>query len=91
MSHPLVAVITGIGLVTPVGSEPDSVHDALCTGQSGLRTPPEGHPLAGVLDVAGIAPDLNAKAVLPPTEARTVDRYVVMAVTAAQHAMADGP
>jgi len=83
------AVITGIGLVTPVGSTLDSVHDAVCTGQSGLRKPPEGHPLAGVLDVAGIAPELDARTVLPPTEARIADRYVVMAMIAAQSAMAD--
>jgi 3-oxoacyl-[acyl-carrier-protein] synthase II len=83
------AVITGIGLVTPVGSTLDSVHEAVCTGRSGLRKPPEGHPLAGVLDVAGIAPELDAKSVLPPAEARTVDRYVVMAMVAAQSAMAD--
>lgn len=82
-------VITGIGLVTPVGCALDSVLDALCTGRSGLRRPPDGHPLAGVLDVAGIAPELDAKAVLPPTEARIVDRYVVMAMVAAESAMAD--
>lgn len=83
------AVITGIGLVTPVGSELETVHEALCTGRSGLRRPPEGHPLAGVLDVAGIGPELDAKTVLPPTEARIADRYIVMAMFAAQSAMAD--
>ena len=83
------AVITGIGLVTPVGSTLDSVHEALCTGRSGLRKPPEGHPLDGVLDVAGIAPELDGKSVLPAIEARIVDRYVIMAMIAAQSAMAD--
>ena len=83
------AVITGIGLVTPVGSSVDGVFDALCTGRSGLRKPPEDHPLAGVIDVAGIAADIDATTVLPPVEARTVDRYVVMALLAAQSAMTD--
>ena len=46
------AVVTGIGLVTPVGASPGDMLDALCTGRSGLCEPPEGHPVAGVLEVA---------------------------------------
>ena len=83
------AVITGIGLVTPVGASPDGVFDALCSGRSGLRRPPEDHPLAGVLEVAGIVPEVDATKVLPAVEARTVDRYVVLALLAAQSAMTD--
>jgi 3-oxoacyl-[acyl-carrier-protein] synthase II len=83
------AVITGIGLITPVGCGLADVFDALCTGRSGLRKPPEDHPLAGVAEVAGIGPEIEATTVLPPVEARTVDRYIVMALTAADSALAD--
>jgi 3-oxoacyl-[acyl-carrier-protein] synthase II len=83
------AVITGIGLLTPVGSDLADVFDALCTGRSGLGRPPEDHPLAGVLDVVGIVPGIDPTAVLPAEQARTVDRYIVMALAAAQCAMAD--
>lgn len=83
------AVITGLGLVTPVGDSPDGVFDALCSGRSGLRRPPQDHPLAGVLEVAGIVPAVDATKVLPAVEARTVDRYVVLALLAAQSAMTD--
>ena len=38
------AVITGIGLVTPVGSDVDGFFGALCKGPSGLRRPPPDHP-----------------------------------------------
>jgi 3-oxoacyl-[acyl-carrier-protein] synthase II len=82
-------VVTGIGLVTPVGTGLAEVFDALCTGRSGLRRPPEGHRVAGAAEVAGIAADIDATTVLPPTEARTVDRYVVMAMAAAADALAD--
>jgi 3-oxoacyl-[acyl-carrier-protein] synthase II len=82
-------VITGIGLFTPVGSSPARVFDALCAGESGLRKPPDGHPVAGVLKVAGIAPDLDQADVLPTTEVRAVDRYVAMALAAADSALAD--
>jgi 3-oxoacyl-[acyl-carrier-protein] synthase II len=81
--------VTGIGLVTPIGSTLDEMFEALCTGRSGLRRPPAGHPVHGSLDVAGLAPDLDARTVLPGTEARTVDRYIVMALVAADAALAD--
>jgi 3-oxoacyl-[acyl-carrier-protein] synthase II len=83
------AVITGVGLVTPVGHDIATVFDALCAGESGLRRPPEDHPLAGVLDVAGIAGEVDPTTVLPPVEARTVDRYVIMALIAAGRAIDD--
>jgi 3-oxoacyl-[acyl-carrier-protein] synthase II len=88
-SGPRTAVITGIGLVTPVGSCLPDVLDSLYSGRSGLVKPPEGHPLAGVAQVAGIGPDIDARALLPPAEARVVDRYVLMALRAAASAMAD--
>jgi 3-oxoacyl-[acyl-carrier-protein] synthase II len=82
-------VITGIGLITPVGTGLAEVFAGLCAGQPGLRRPPEGHPLAGVTDAAGIAPDLDPATVVSPTEARIVDRYIVMALVAADHALAE--
>jgi 3-oxoacyl-[acyl-carrier-protein] synthase II len=89
MSLAQTATITGIGLVTPVGSCLSEVLDALYNGRSGLAKPPEDHPLAGVAQVAGIGPDIDTTPLLPPTEARVVDRYVLMALRAAVSAMAD--
>ena len=83
------AVITGIGLVTPVGSDLPSVFDAVCSGRSGLREPPPGHPLYEVAQVAGIGPEIDAATVLPRAQARTAGRFVVLAVTAADSALAD--
>jgi 3-oxoacyl-[acyl-carrier-protein] synthase II len=83
------AAITGIGLVTPVGSDTDEFFGALCTGRSGLRTPPEGHPAAGTVDVAGLAPEIDPASVLPPTETKAVDRFVLLALAAADRAVAD--
>jgi 3-oxoacyl-[acyl-carrier-protein] synthase II len=83
------AVVTGIGLVTPAGCDPDGFFAALCKGPPGLQRPPAGHPVAGLLDVAGLAPWIDPVSVLPPTAARCVDRFVVLALAAADRAMAD--
>ncbi len=83
------AAITGMGLVTPVGCDVDEFFGALCEGRSGLRRPPEGHPAAGELDVAGISPDIDPVSVLPPKETRAVDRFVLLALAAADRAIAD--
>jgi 3-oxoacyl-[acyl-carrier-protein] synthase II len=83
------AVITGIGLVTPLGNKISDVFDALCVGRSGLRRPPEDHPLSSTLDVAGIAPQVDVADVMSPRDGLHVDRYVLLAMSAAADALAD--
>ncbi|WP_326661074.1 beta-ketoacyl-[acyl-carrier-protein] synthase family protein [Streptomyces sp. NBC_00385] len=83
------AVITGIGTFSSLGRGAADTFDALCHGKSGLVRPPAGHLLDGSVDVAGIAPDIAAGEVLPPSEGRLVDRYALMALAAADDAMAD--
>lgn len=85
----VAATVTGIGLVSPVGGAVGSFFEAICHGHSGLRRPPDDHPVAGIVPVAAIAPDIDPESVLPATEARFVDRFVVMAVAAADAALAD--
>lgn len=82
-------VVTGLGLVSPLGRKPADVFDALAAGRSGLSAVPEGHPAHGWLPVAGIAPPVDGREVLPPTETRCVDRFVLLALAAADDALAD--
>jgi len=90
MSDARVGVtVTGMGLVTPVGETADAVLTAMCEGRSGLSRPPAGHPLTGSLEVAGFGPPIDPTSVLPAPETRVVDRYIVMALRAAEHAMTD--
>jgi 3-oxoacyl-[acyl-carrier-protein] synthase II len=84
------ATITGIGLVTSLARDVTGFFDRLCEGQSGLSRPPAGHPVAGIVEAAGIVtPPVDPKSVLPPTEARCVDPFVAMAMAAADAALAD--
>ena len=88
MSRPEV-VVTGIGLVTSVGTTPAEVHAAMCEGRSGLSRPPEGHPVGDALEVGAFAPPIDPASLLPATEARVVDRYIILALQAAADALAD--
>jgi 3-oxoacyl-[acyl-carrier-protein] synthase II len=81
--------ITGMGLVTPLGCDIGEFFAALCTGRSGLRRPPEGHPAAGEVEVAGLSPDIDPVSVLPPRETRAVDRFVLLGLAAADRAIED--
>ena len=83
------ATITGIGLVTPLGLDVGGFFDALCSGRSGLVRPPDGHPVAGILESAGIAPVLDPRTLMPPPEARCLDPFITMAIAAADAALAD--
>ncbi|GAA1242049.1 beta-ketoacyl-ACP synthase II [Kitasatospora nipponensis] len=83
------AVVTGMGLVTPLGRGPAEVFGALTAGRSGIVAVPQGHAAHGWLPAAGIAPHIDGREVLPPTETRCVDRFVLLALAAADDALAD--
>ncbi|MFI7575592.1 beta-ketoacyl-[acyl-carrier-protein] synthase family protein [Micromonospora sp. NPDC049497] len=85
----MTAVITGMGLFTPAGRGVDATFDALCAGKSGLTRPPEDHPAAGSLEVAGVLPDVDARTVASGPEAKVLDRIVVLALLTAAEALAD--
>ncbi|WP_309251483.1 beta-ketoacyl synthase N-terminal-like domain-containing protein, partial [Micromonospora noduli] len=85
----MTALITGMGLFTPVGRGVEETFDALITGRSGLTRPPEGHPVRESLDVAGLLPDIDPRTVASGPETRVLDRIVVLALLAAADALAD--
>ncbi|MGQ0840033.1 beta-ketoacyl-[acyl-carrier-protein] synthase family protein [Actinokineospora sp.] len=83
------AVVTGIGLTTPLGDGVSEFFDALCTGRSGLRRPPRNHPVASTVEVAGIARPIEAAEFVSPRDGLHVDRYVLLAMSAASDALID--
>ncbi|GAB3070262.1 beta-ketoacyl-[acyl-carrier-protein] synthase family protein [Micromonospora schwarzwaldensis] len=85
----MTAVITGMGLFTPAGRGVTDTFDALLTGRSGLRRPPEGHPARDSLEVAGVLPDIDPRSVASGPETKVLDRVVLLALLTAAEALTD--
>jgi len=83
------AVITGIGLVTPIGDNLDEVWQGLLAGRSGIRRiqafGTEGIPCR----IGGEIPDFKPDEFVPAKEARRMSRASQMALVAAHKAIAD--
>ncbi|HXD88213.1 MAG TPA: beta-ketoacyl-[acyl-carrier-protein] synthase family protein [Urbifossiella sp.] len=86
------AAITGLGFVTPIGSTPAAVWDALRSGRTGIRRIQgfDASPLP--CHIGGEVPDFVAKAVIEKHYRKSLNamaRPVQLGVIAAQFAMAD--
>jgi 3-oxoacyl-[acyl-carrier-protein] synthase II len=89
-------VVTGLGIVCPLGAGVETVWSRLVAGDSGLR-PINLFPVDDLpARVAGIVPrgdgsdgTFNPDAVMEPKEQRKVDDFITYAVAAADEALAD--
>jgi 3-oxoacyl-[acyl-carrier-protein] synthase II len=82
-------VITGMGMVTPLGSEVDAVWQALLEGRSGIRQITQFDAQALPCRIAGEIPDFRPEEFIPAKEARRLARCSQMALAAAHKAVAD--
>ena len=80
-------VVTGMGVVTPLGNDVASTWEALVAGRSGIRTIDSFDPSRLTARVAGEVRDLDATAVLDRKELRRTDRYIQFALVAAHEAL----
>ena len=80
-------VVTGVGMTTPLGVTTEASWDGLVNGQSGIRTV-EGWKTAELpVTIAGTVPDFDGAAwVEHPRDARRSDRFILLAMAAAQQA-----
>ena len=95
MSTPRI-VVTGMGIVSPLGCGVDVVWQRLIAGQSGLRRLPD--EMVGDLPakVAGVVPDrgddptagFDTDDIVSPKDQRKMDRFIPLALAAAQEALA---
>jgi 3-oxoacyl-[acyl-carrier-protein] synthase II len=87
------AVITGLGLLTPIGKDAASVWQSLRSGTSGIRPITTFDPAGLPVRFAGEIPDFDAKKYVDKKDRRSLKmmaRTIELAVCAGQLALADG-
>jgi 3-oxoacyl-[acyl-carrier-protein] synthase II len=82
-------VITGLGLVTPLGCDLDVFWRALLAGQSGIGRVTRFDPTGYDCQIGGEAKDFTTDGFMPPKELRRTDRFTQFAVVASKKAVTD--
>ena len=82
-------VVTGIGLVTPVGIGIDNTWSALCAGQSGIGSITRFDPSGHTTQIAGEVDDFHAEDFMSKKDAKRSERFMAFAVATARMALED--
>ena len=82
-------VVTGLGVVSPVGNTVPDFWNSILEGKSGVKRLQAFDPTHYTSKIAAEVKDFNAAAYLSPKEMKRMDRFVQFAVVAAKMAMAD--
>ena len=82
-------VVTGQGLVSPVGNTVKSTWDALCSGKSGIGPVTELDVSDLATQIAGEVRDFDITDFIPAKDARRFDKFMHYGLAAAQEAMAE--
>lgn len=80
-------VVTGLGLVTPLGIGVDETWSGLCEGRSGIGEITCFDTAAFNTKIAGEVKDFNAEDFLPKKDAKRTERFIALAVAAARMAL----
>jgi len=82
-------VVTGIGLVTSIGSTIDSFWSALLAGRSGIRKVTSFDTKDYSVHIGAEVPDFSFEGVASAIDLRTLGRASQFAIVAASRALAD--
>jgi 3-oxoacyl-[acyl-carrier-protein] synthase II len=82
-------VITGMGVVSPLGNSVERLWDGLVNGVSGISQIDTFDASKHKAKIAGIVRDFDAEALFGRKEARRMDRFTQFAIAAAEQALKD--
>jgi 3-oxoacyl-[acyl-carrier-protein] synthase II len=82
-------VITGLGIVSPVGNDIPTAWDNIVSGRSGIRRISRFDPSAFNSHIAGEVKDFDITQILPVKEARTMDTFIHYGIAAGLQAWKD--
>lgn len=82
-------VVTGMGIVSPVGNTLASAWDNIRNGRSGIGRISHFDPSAYPVQIAGEVRDFDVKAILPPKDAKKMDTFIHYGLAASFQALDD--
>lgn len=82
-------VITGVGLVTPLGTGTDKTWENLCAGRSGISAISKFDASNFAVQIAAEVKDFEVKDYIDPKMAKHLDYFVQYAIAGAKMALAD--
>ncbi|MBG6244533.1 beta-ketoacyl-[acyl-carrier-protein] synthase II [Candidatus Symbiopectobacterium sp. 'North America'] len=82
-------VVTGLGMLTPVGNTVESTWSALLAGQSGISLIDHFDTTAYATRFAGLVKDFNSEDFISRKEARNMDAFIQYGIAAGINAMRD--
>lgn len=82
-------VVTGLGMLSPVGNTVESTWNALLAGQSGISLIDHFDTSAYATRFAGLVKDFNCEDYIPRKDARKMDAFIQYGITAGIQAMQD--
>ncbi|CAM3603465.1 beta-ketoacyl-ACP synthase II [Rahnella victoriana] len=82
-------VVTGLGMLSPVGNTVESTWNALLAGQSGISLIDHFDTSAYATRFAGLVKDFNCEDFIPRKDARKMDAFIQYGITAGIQAMQD--
>mgnify|MGYP000657516958 CR=1 FL=1 len=83
-------VVTGLGLLTPVGNSVETSWEAIQAGKSGISNIEHFDTEKFACKFAGMVKDFNVEDYMPKKEARKMDVFIQYGVAAADQAFCDG-
>ncbi len=81
-------VITGLGLITPLGTGSYEIYERFLNGENGIRRITKFDPDGFSSQIAGEV-DFDEGAFIPPKEARKMDNFIKYAIAASEIAVQD--
>ena len=82
-------VITGVGLISPLGIGTDETWQALCSGKSGVTEITRFDASRYQTKIAAEVKDFDAEDYLPKKEAKRTERFIAFAIAASRMALED--
>ena len=82
-------VVTGLGLITPLGTGVDKTWSGLCAGKSGIRRITKFDPSGHACQIAGEVTDFHPADYIEKKEIKKMDTFIHYAVGASQMAVDD--